>query len=220
MDLIEILAVIGIDILLSGDNAVIIALSVRKLPIHLQNKVIFWGMLGAIVLRIIAATLIVNILEYSFIQAIGGIILCGIAFQMMVQKEETQNIQTSNHFWGAIKVIAISDLTLSIDNVIALASVSKGITAIILGIFISIPIIIFGSKFLLRLMERFPIIIYVGSGLLVFAACKMILEDRGIKFLVNYIPEFYNFWIAIGLGITSVFIGLIRNKIKDISISL
>ncbi|KAB7667160.1 YjbE family putative metal transport protein [Bacillus sp. B1-b2] len=220
MSFYEILAVIGIDILLSGDNAIIIALAVRKLPPHLQKKVIFWGMLGAILLRILAATLIISIFHYPLIKAIAGIVLIVIAYQMMVQKDETHNIKSSNHFFGAIRIIAISDLALSIDNVIALTSVSNDIMPIITGIIISIPIIIFGSQFLLKLMDKFKIIIYIGSGLLVFAAAKMIIGDKGMEFIANAIPDSYHIGLSIIIAMLTVLFGFIRNKIKGISISL
>lgn len=220
MSLLEILAVVGIDILLSGDNAVIIALAARQLPAHLQKRVIFYGMLGAILLRILAATLLINLLDVSFVQAIGGIILFRIAYQLIVQRSEEHDIKSSTHFWGAVQIIIISDLAMSFDNIIALSSVAHGVTPIILGILISIPIIIFGSQFLLKVIEKFPFIIYVGSGLLIFAAGKMILNDKGMDFFMNAIPEFYYLWIQIALAVLVVAIGFVRNRIKDISINL
>lgn len=221
MSLLEILALIGIDILLSGDNAVVIALAASKVPKHLQNRVIFFGMFGAILLRILAATLIINFLEYSFVQLIGGIILLRIAYQLIVQSNEDQsNVKASNTIWGAIQIIAISDLAMSIDNVIALTSVSTGITPIVWGILISIPIIIFGSRYLLILMEKFTIITYTGGGLLAFAAGKMIMEDKGLTFLIDVIPNVYLIWIPIVMASVIVAIGFVRNSIKGVSINL
>lgn len=221
MTFLEILSLVGIDILLSGDNAVVIALAASRVPKHLQRKVVFCGMLGAIVLRILAATLLINFLQYSFVQAVGGIILFRIAYQLIVQKNEEESaIKESNSFWGAIQIIAISDLAMSIDNVIALTTVAEGIMPIFLGILISIPILIFGSRFLIGLMDKYRIIIYVGAGMLAFAAGKMILEDKGLRFLTEAIPNPYHLWIPISMAILLVAMGLVRNSIKEITINL
>ncbi|WP_077212036.1 YjbE family putative metal transport protein [Bacillus dakarensis] len=221
MTLLQILSLVGIDILLSGDNAVIIALAARNVPKHLQRKVIFYGMLGAIVLRIIAATVIIQFLEYPFVQAVGGIILLRIAYHLIVQKNEEQtNIKSSDRVWGAIKIIAISDLAMSIDNVIALTSVAKGITPIIFGILISIPIIIVGSRFLLVWMEKYPIIIYVGAGLLSYAAGKMIIEDSGLASYISTLTPFYLTALPIVMAILLVAAGYVRNSIKEVNITL
>jgi len=221
MTLLQILSLVGIDILLSGDNAVIIALAARNVPKHLQKKVIFYGMLGAILLRIIAATVIIQFLEYPFIQAVGGIILLRIAYHLIVQKNDEQtNIKSSDRVWGAIKIIAISDLAMSIDNVIALTSVAKGITPIIFGILISIPIIIVGSRYLLVWMEKFPIIIYVGAGLLSYAAGKMIIGDLGLAYYTSTLPPITFTVIPIAAAILVVFAGYIRNSIKEVNITI
>jgi len=214
----EILGLIGIDLLLSGDNAVVIALAASRVPKHLQKRVIFLGMFGAILLRIIAATVIIRFLEFPFVQAVGGIILFRISYHLMVQKEEEPGeIKAKDSIWGAIQIIAISDLAMSIDNVIALTSVAEGIMPVILGILISIPIIILGSKFLIALMEKYPIIIYVGAGFLAFAAGKMILEDKGLTFITNEIPSALHLWIPIIMALVLVLIGFLRNNLKRIS---
>lgn len=221
MTFLQILSLVGIDILLSGDNAVIIALTARNVPKHLQKKVIFYGMLGAILLRIIAATVIIQFLEFPFVQAVGGIILLRIAYHLIVQKNEEQtNIKSSDRVWGAIKIIAISDLAMSIDNVIALTSVAKGITPIIFGILVSIPIIIVGSQYLLVWMEKYPVIIYAGAGLLSYAAGKMIIGDLGLASYISTLPPFTFTFIPIAAAILVVFAGYIRNSIKEVNITL
>jgi YjbE family integral membrane protein len=220
MSLLQILSLIGIDILLSGDNAVVIALAASSVPKHLQGRAIIGGMLGAIVLRILAATLLIKFLEYSFVQAVSGAILIRIAYQLIVQKaEEQKDVKASDQIWGAIRIIAISDITMSIDNIIALSSVSKGVLPILLGIIVSIPIIILGSRFLMMLMEKLPVIIYVGAGLLTFAASKMIIGDKGLTFLTNQIPDSYLFVGPFLLAILLIIIAFIKNSIKEIYIS-
>jgi YjbE family integral membrane protein len=221
MSLVQILSLVGIDILLSGDNAVVIALAASSVPSHLQRRAIIGGMLGAIVLRILAATILIEFLEYSFVQAVGGAILLRIAYQLIIQNnEEQQDIKTSHRLWGAIRIIAISDLAMSLDNVIALSSVARGIFPIFLGILISIPIIIIGSRLLMLLMEKFPLIIYVGSGFLAYAAGKMIIGDKGLTFLTNEISDSYQMGIPIVIAIVLVTIAFVRNNIKEVNITL
>jgi YjbE family integral membrane protein len=219
MDLMQILSLVGIDILLSGDNAVVIALAASSVPKHLQGRAIFGGMLGAIVLRILAAAVLIKFLQYSFVQAIGGLILLRIAYHLIVQKdEEQQDAPVSKRIWSAIRIIAIADFTMSIDNVIALSSVARGILPIFMGIIVSIPIIILGSRFFMMLMEKFPVIIYVGSGFLAFAAGKMIIEDKGLTFLTNQISDSYNFVIPLVLAIVLLAGGFVKNYIKEVKI--
>jgi YjbE family integral membrane protein len=219
MNLMQILSLVGIDILLSGDNAVVIALAASSVPKHLQGRAIFGGMLGAIVLRILAAAVLIKFLQYSFVQAIGGLILLRIAYHLIVQKdEEQQDAPVSKRIWSAIRIIAIADFTMSIDNVIALSSVARGILPIFMGIIVSIPIIILGSRFFMMLMEKFPVIIYVGSGFLAFAAGKMIIEDKGLTFLTNQISDSYNFVIPLVLAIVLLAGGFVKNYIKEVKI--
>ncbi|CRK81957.1 YjbE family putative metal transport protein [Neobacillus massiliamazoniensis] len=219
MNLMQILSLVGIDILLSGDNAVVIALAASSVPKHLQGRAIFGGMLGAIVLRILAAAVLIKFLQYSFVQAIGGLILLRIAYHLIVQKdEEQQDAPVSKRIWSAIRIIAIADFTMSIDNVIALSSVARGILPIFMGIIVSIPIIIIGSRFFMMLMEKFPVIIYVGSGFLAFAAGKMIIEDKGLTFLTNQISDSYNFVIPLVLAIVLLAGGFVKNYIKEVKI--
>ncbi|MDQ0199229.1 YjbE family putative metal transport protein [Neobacillus ginsengisoli] len=221
MSWLQVLSLIGIDILLSGDNAIVIALAASHVPKHLQGKAIMGGMLGAIILRIVAATFVIKFLEYPFVQAVGGVILLRIAYYLIVQRDEEQlDIKASDRIWLAIRIIAISDLAMSIDNVIALASVARGIFPIVMGIIISIPIIILGSRLLMMLMDKFPIIIYAGSAFLTFAAGKMIIEDKGLTFLTNDIPESYQLVIPIAMAIILITAAFVKNNIKEINITL
>ncbi|MGJ7912654.1 YjbE family putative metal transport protein [Neobacillus sp. LXY-1] len=214
MTALEILSLIGIDILLSGDNAVVIALAASKVPQNLRNRAIFGGTIMAILLRILAATVLIQFLGLPFLQLVGGLILLRISYNLIAHKEEENTkINASDKVIGAIKTIAIADFTMSIDNVIALSSVADGILPIIIGIAISIPIIIFGSKLLTNLMERFPIIVYVGAGLLTYAAGKMMVEDKGLELLPINIPESLHSIIPIAMAIFLVVVVYIKNNI-------
>ncbi|MEH7334806.1 YjbE family putative metal transport protein [Neobacillus drentensis] len=213
MTVLQILSLIGIDILLSGDNAVVIALAASKVPQHLRNRAIFGGTLMAIVLRILAATVLIQFLGIPFVQLVGGLILLRISYNLIAHKEEENaNIKPSDQVLAAIKTIAIADFAMSIDNVIALSSVAEGILPIAIGILISIPIIIFGSKLLTSLMERFPIIVYAGAGLLTFAAGKMMVEDKGLEKVHILIPESLHLVIPIAMAIILVVAVFVKNN--------
>ena len=222
MNFFDTLQVIGIDILLSGDNAILIALAAKSVPAHQQKKVIFYGMIGAILFRILSATLIIDVLSYSYVQAIGGIILLRIAFHLIVQKNETHNstLRKDATVFQAVKLIIISDIAMSIDNVIALTSVADGLLPIIFGILLSIPIILFGSQFLLALLERYPLIIYIGAGFLMHTAVKMIIEDKGTSFIFSQLPAYAHTLIGISVTFALLLIGIIKKKIKGITISI
>ncbi|WP_284037607.1 TerC family protein [Neobacillus sp. 114] len=213
MTVLQILSLIGIDILLSGDNAVVIALAASKVPPHMRNRAIFGGTLMAIVLRIVAATVLIQFLDLPFVQLVGGLILLRISYNLIAQKEEDDpNIKPSDKVWGAIKTIAIADFAMSIDNVIALSSVAEGILPIAVGIAISIPIIIFGSKLLTSLMERYPIIVYAGAGLLTYAAGKMMVEDKGLEKFHILIPDSLHLVVPIAMAIILVVAVFVKNN--------
>ncbi|MEK4198362.1 YjbE family putative metal transport protein [Cytobacillus sp. FSL K6-0265] len=220
MNFLETIQVAGIDILLSGDNAIIIALAAKKLPVNQQKKVILYGMVGAIILRVLSATLIINLISLPFIQVIGGILLMRIAFQLIVQKQELQDdhYTKDTNFWHTLKIIIISDLAMSIDNVIALTSVTDGLMPVLYGILISIPIILFGSHFILSLVEKYRFIIYLGAGFLMYTAIKMCIEDKGNFFIFGNVPHYINISICIIMSTACLLIAIIRNKMKNISI--
>lgn len=220
MNFFETIQVAGIDILLSGDNAIIIALAAKRLPVDQQKKVILYGVMCAILLRILSATIIINFLSFPYIQIIGGIVLMRIAFQLIIQKNDMHNThyEKSTSFWGTLKIIIISDLAMSIDNVIALTSVTDGFIPILYGILISIPIILFGSHFILSLVERYRFIIYLGAGFLMYTAIKMCIEDKGAYFIFVDFPPYINTSICIIVSIIGLLIAIFKKKIKNINI--
>lgn len=180
--IIALLKIIAIDIILSGDNAVVIAMATRNLPKDQQNKAIFWGTAGAVLLRILFAAIIVYLLKIPFVTMIGGILLLWIAYKVLVGEEEEANIQSQHSLTKAIKTIILADAVMSLDNVIAVAGVAHGnIGMIALGVFISIPIIIFGSKLIVRLIEQYSWIAYAGSAILAWTAGEMILGDKHLQ---------------------------------------
>lgn len=186
--------IILIDILLGGDNAVVIALACRQLPPAQRTKGIIWGTAGAIVLRVILIAFALTLLQVPFLKLVGAILLIWIGVKLLVPEEEDShgNIQASDKLWGAVKTVIVADLVMSVDNVIAIAGAAQGagqqhqMPLVIFGLLVSIPIIVWGSQLVLKLMDRFPIIITLGGMLLGWIAGTMAHTDPGI---VSHLPQ-------------------------------
>lgn len=179
--------IILIDILLGGDNAIVIALACRNLPANMRTKGILWGTFGAIAIRIVLIAFAVTLLQVPYLKIIGGILLLWIGIKLLADTDEGHGeIQASDRLFTAIKTIVVADLVMSIDNVIAVASAAEQaggehqLALVIFGILVSIPIIIWGSTIVLKLMERFPLIITFGAGLLGWLAGGMIVSDVAV----------------------------------------
>jgi YjbE family integral membrane protein len=179
--------IILIDILLGGDNAIVIALACRNLPAHLRTKGILWGTAGAIGIRIVLIAFAVTLLQVPFLKIIGGILLFWIGVKLLADNDGGHGeIQASDRLFTAIKTIVVADLVMSIDNVIAVASAAEQaggehqLALVVFGILVSIPIIIFGSTIVLKLMQRFPIIITLGAALLGWLAGGMLVTDVAV----------------------------------------
>ncbi|MBK6866550.1 MAG: TerC family protein [Burkholderiales bacterium] len=186
--------IIMIDILLGGDNAVVIALACRGLPKHQRTKGIIWGTVGAIVLRVILIAFALALLAIPYLKFVGALLLIWIGVKLIAPDEEDGhgNIEGSDKLWGAIKTIIVADLVMSVDNVIAIAGAAQTageqheMVLVIFGLLVSIPIIVWGSQLVLKLMDRFPIIILLGGMLLGWIAGTMAHTDPA---LVPYIPQ-------------------------------
>jgi YjbE family integral membrane protein len=198
----EFLAVLGsvvlINIVLSGDNAVVIALASRNLAHDQQKKAVFWGSFGAILMRVVLTIIAVSLLNIPLIQFIGGILLIWIAIKLLIEEKGDGHCNLdADCLMSAVKTIIFADLVMSIDNVIAVAGATRGnIPLLIFSLIISIPLIMWGSNVIMRLMERYPIIVTLGAGLLGYTAGEMILADvfvagqlqNGLQFLHSIIP--------------------------------
>jgi YjbE family integral membrane protein len=171
--------IIVVNILLSGDNAVVIALAARSLPAHQQKQAIIWGSVAAIIMRVILTIVAVEMLKWPYLKIIGGLLLFWIAIQLLVPEDDAgDGIESSSNVLVAIRTILIADLVMSLDNVIGVAAAAKGDDVlVILGLAISIPLIIFGSTILVKLMDRFPVIITAGAALLGWVAGEMLITD-------------------------------------------
>ena len=181
---IALLEIIGINIVLSGDNAVVIALAARSLPAKQQRQAVLWGSAAAVVMRIILTIVAVELLRLPYLKIIGAVLLLWIGIQLLLpEKEEAHGGgRAQGGMASAIRTILIADLVMSLDNVIAVAAAAKGsMTLLILGLLISIPMVIFGSTLLMKVMERWPIIITIGGALLGWVAGEMAITDPLVK---------------------------------------
>ena len=173
------LAIILIDLVLAGDNAIVIALAARSLPQHLQRKAILWGTVGAIVVRSAMTVGVVWLLNIPGLMLVGGLGLVWIAYKLLSDQSDGEHEgPVANTFWGAMKTIVIADALMGIDNVLGVAGAAHGsFDLVILGLLISVPIVVFGSTMVLKLVERFPVIIQAGAAVLAFTAAKMIVSE-------------------------------------------
>ena len=173
------MAIILIDLVLAGDNAIVIALAARQLPPHLQKRAIMWGTVGAIAVRSVMTLGVVWLLKIPGLMLVGGLGLVWIAYKLLADTGEEEHsgpaVQT---FWGAMKTIVVADALMGIDNVLGVAGAAHGsMDLVVLGLLISVPIVVFGSTVVLKLVERFPVIIQLGSAVLAFTAAKMIVNE-------------------------------------------
>ena len=173
------LAIVLIDLVLAGDNAIVIALAARQLPAHLQKKAIVWGTIGAIVVRSAMTVGVVWLLRIPGLMLVGGLGLVWIAYKLLApQESDGQHAPVATTFWGAMKTIVIADALMGVDNVLGVAGAAKGsFDLVVIGLLISVPIVVWGSTLVLRLVERFHIIVYAGAGVLAYTAAHMIVGE-------------------------------------------
>lgn len=173
-------AIVLIDLVLAGDNAIVIALAARSLPTHLQKKAILWGTVGAIVMRSLMTVGVVWLLKIPGLMLVGGLGLVWIAYKLLAPQHEDggHGGPQANTFWGAMRTIVIADALMGVDNVLGVAGAAHGaFDLVVIGLLISVPIVVWGSSIVLKLVERFPAITYIGAGVLAFTAAKMIVGE-------------------------------------------
>ncbi|MFD2617179.1 TerC family protein [Terrilactibacillus laevilacticus] len=213
----SLLLIIGIDLILAGDNAIVIALAARKLPKNQQKKAIIYGTVGAVLIRAIATLVVVWLLKVPGLHLIGGILLVWIAYKLLVDHSDHKEIKEANTLMGAIRTIIIADALMGLDNVLAVAGASHGsYLLIMLGLLVSIPLIMWGSTLFLKLVDRYTWITYVGSAVLALTAGKMIMTE---PVLVNVFEDLQIIkWILIGLLIVGVILtGLRKNSTRQLN---
>jgi YjbE family integral membrane protein len=187
--------IIWINILLSGDNAVVIALACRSLPVRQRRWGIILGTVPAVVLRIVFAIFIAYLLDVPFLKLIGGLLLFWIAVKMILPEESEHHADVASNagLWAAVRTIVIADAVMSLDNVIAIAAAARGSTALlVIGLAISMPLVIFGSALILKLLNRLPILIWAGGALLGYIAGEVIVTDPAIHHEVAEVPYLHS----------------------------
>jgi YjbE family integral membrane protein len=190
-------AIVLIDLVLAGDNAIVIALAARNLPAHLQKKAIVWGTVGAIAVRSAMTVAVVWLLKIPGLLLVGGALLIWIAIKLLkpADADGDEGHSGATNFWGAMKTIVIADAVMGLDNVLAVAGAAHGsFLLVVLGLLISIPIVVWGSTLILKWVERFPVIMYAGAGVLAWTATKMMLGEPLIR---DYVEPFQAYaWVA------------------------
>lgn len=202
-------AIVIIDLVLAGDNAIVIALAARTLPKDLQKKAIVWGTLGAIGVRVVMTMIVVWLLTVPGLRLIGGVLLIWIAYKLLASEDHGEDHEVSigggegvkkTTLWGALRTIIVADTVMGLDNVLGVAGAAKGsFTLVLLGLAISIPIMVWGSTLILKLVERFPAIIYIGAGVLAWTAAAMISHEPKLQAFFETYP-----WIRYGMYVVIV----------------
>jgi YjbE family integral membrane protein len=206
------LAIVLIDLVLAGDNAIVIALAARNLPPQLKGKAILWGTVGAIAVRAVMTVGVVWLLKIPGLMAVGGLALLWIAYQLLADTSEDEHDGPSaTTFMGAMKTIIVADALMGVDNVLGVAGAAHGaFDLVIIGLLISVPIVVYGSTVVLRLVERFPIIIQLGAAVLAFTAAKMVVTEPllisifGDAHMPMSTEQFAARWVAYGAAVLGV----------------
>ena len=214
------LQIMLINIVLSGDNAVVIAMASQKLPANQRKKAVRWGSLGAVLLRLVLTVIAVKLLEVPFIQAAGSLLLLYIAVKLLTDQHGDREVKSATSLGGAIRTIILADFVMSLDNVLAIAAVAKGETLlVVIGIALSIPLIVWGSTLIMKLLDRFPVLIYIGAAVLGYTAGEMVLNDQVVgpmianwSMQVHRIVPFLGAIIVIALGLMKLWTSSAGNR--------
>lgn len=204
------ISVLFIDLILSGDNAVVIAMAARRLEGANRRRAIFWGAAAAVALRLFFAAIVTFLLQIPFLQVIGAVLLVWIAWRLVNDgdsHEDEENVKAGSNVWDAIRIILVADAVMSLDNVIALvgaARINGEVSLVLLGIGLAmtIPLVIFGASLLTSLLDRLPILVYLGAGLLVFLAVEMVFQDVALH---DALEPYASFEVFIAVGTAAVF---------------
>ncbi len=207
------LQVMLVNIILSGDNAVVIALAARNLAPRHRRRAILWGSLGAIVLRVGLTIAAVQILRIPFLQFIGALLLCWIALKLLLESGAAEEArQAPARLFDAIRTILIADVVMSLDNTLAIAGVAQGDAMLLtIGLLLSIPLIMLGSALIMQVMNRFPVVVYVGAGLIAWTAGEMIDSDAAVR---PYLPDVFadTYWLPVAITLVVMGFGWWRNR--------
>ncbi|MCM3141731.1 TerC family protein [Brevibacillus sp. MER 51] len=197
------LSIVIIDLVLAGDNALVIGMAARNLPAHQQKQAIIWGTVGAIIIRALATLAVVWLLKIPGLLLVGGLILIWIALKLLIQDNGHENMKASGTLGAAIWTIIVADTVMGLDNVIAVAGAAHGdFLLVVIGLIISVPIMVWGSTLILKLIEKYPVVIYIGSAVLAYTAASMVTNE---KFLTPFFAAYpwvkWVFIVAVVVGV-------------------
>lgn len=201
-----------INIVLSGDNAVVIALASKNLPEAQRKKAVRWGAFGAVALRVALTLVALAILQVAYLQAIGALLLLWIAVKLLADDGEASHVKEASTLGNAITTIIMADIVMSLDNVLAIAAKANGqIGIVMIGIAISIPIIIWGSTLVMKMLHKYPVLVFLGAGILGYTAGEMILKDHKLGRYLDHEP--LHWLIPVAAGLFVIIVGLVKKRL-------
>lgn len=208
------LEIMLINVVLSGDNAVVIAMASNKLPFKERKQAMWWGVFGAVGLRILLTVIAVILLNVPYLQAAGSLLLMYIALKLLMDEEGHSHVRGSTSLFGAVRTIIVADFVMSLDNVLAIAAIAQGnFLLIVLGIGLSIPLIIWGSTLIMKLLHLYPVLIYIGAGILGYTAGEMLVSDLKIEKLLHHLNPISEWLIPVMTAMIVIDAGLLKKLV-------
>ncbi|WP_342547173.1 TerC family protein [Paenibacillus sp. FSL P2-0089] len=205
--------ILMINLVLSGDNAMVIAMASKNLPEKHRKLAVWWGAAGAVALRCILTFAAVLLLKIPYIEAGGAMLLLWISFKLLLEDEEELRIEGSPSVWKSVRTILLADFIMSLDNVLAIAGLAKGdLALIVIGIAISIPIVVWGSGIIVGWLHRFPVLIFIGAYILAYTAGNMLLQDAKFGPVISFLLPTLHTILPMLLGIIVVITGMLKHR--------
>jgi YjbE family integral membrane protein len=202
-----------INLVLSGDNAMVIAMASKNLPEKHRRQAVWWGAAGAVALRCVLTFAAVLLLKIPYIEAGGAILLLWISFKLLLEEEGELRIEGSSSVWKSVRTILIADFIMSLDNVLAIAGLAKGdLALIVIGIAISIPIVVWGSGIIVGWLHRFPVLVFIGAYILAYTAGNMLLQDAKFGAVISFLLPTFHSMLPMALGIIVVVTGMLKRR--------
>lgn len=206
--------ILMINLVLSGDNAMVIAMASKNLPEKHRRTAVWWGAAGAVALRCILTFAAVLLLKIPYIEAGGGILLLWIAFKLLLEEEEEVRVEEGSTVWKSVRTILLADFVMSLDNVLAIAGLAKGdLALIVIGIALSIPIVVWGSGIIVGWLHRFPILVFIGAYILAYTAGEMLLQDAKFGAVISFMLPSLHSMLPLLLGVLVVLSGVVKRRL-------
>ena len=203
--LLQLLEIVGINVVLSGDNAVVIALACRSLPPRERRIGVMLGASVAVLLRILFTLAVVRLMDIDYLKLVGGILLIWIAVKLLLDEIDEASVKESDTIWNAVRTVAVADMVMSLDNVIAMAGAANGSMALIVfGLVLSVPLIVYGASLIITLLQRYPALVWAGAGLLGWVAGSLVVSDHGLHGLIGEWPVVVDKAVGGGVGVVLV----------------